>query len=168
MGSQSSFHRNKNKRLSPEIELDLPKCKHPITIYTELTKLYSSEDYWGFARKLFGQQPLSGLVQHQENLQARITDVKSGIADYHNYIKSLVIEHPGLYCKQGFSELAYAGFAKYNDPERFEIVKDKFEQDSKTPCAAFEEQTLCSALPEDVSYMGLLTKFQAGIEFNHG
>ena len=197
MGRQSSLHRNKNKKKAEalgikdesKIELILPKCKYPISIYTELTKAFANEDYWSFIRKFFYQQPLNGLIQDQEFLQEKIANinlddpedityvqpqlekVKNGIADYHYYLNFLMIDYQHLYCKQGFSDFAYAGFAKYNDPEKFKVFKASFEENSKIPCAAFEEQKICAALPEEQNtyYLGLSAKFHEGlVEFHHG
>lgn len=179
MGSQSCLHKNRNKQRQEEnstseekieTEIALPKCKHPISIHTELVKVYASEDYWDFARNFFADRPLKGLALDQSSIDG-LERIEKGIAAYQRYINFLMLEHPDLYCKQGFNDFAYAGFAKYNDPKRFKIFKEKFEQETKMPCAAFEEQKTCPALPEEQNsyYVGIAESYrQDGVEFYYG
>jgi hypothetical protein len=160
---------NKNNEAKPiDKGLTLLKCTYPISIYTELKKAYSSDDYYSGFRYFIGNQPLEELPQDEATLtsavftftqemddtssftitQPHINKLKSGISDLSDFAINFIKAHNAMRCKEGFTDLILANFAKIHNPTKFSDLKAIFNNDND-PCNAYEDNSLCSSLPMD-------------------
>ena len=151
----------------------LSKCKYQISIHNELKKTYEDDDYYSGLKQFLGMQPLEKLpaendierieTQCLEELdgtkkcyskQPNIGLIQNGVIDFHDFVAAFYLNNANIRCKEGFADLAIANFAKYNNPTKFEIMRNIFNNDVD-PCAAYELQEKCDPMPiglEDLHY----------------
>ncbi len=146
----------------------LSKCKYPISIYTELKSIFASDDYFSGLRYFIGNQPLEDvpgdektreeiIITETENLsgeseflatQPHIKKLMTGIEDLQDFAVDFIRDNHKIHCKEGFTDLLLANFAKYNNPSKFADLRVIFDNDA-APCAAYEDEAICSSLPMD-------------------
>ena len=149
--------------VKPVVKLD--KCEYSIFIHTELTRLFSGEDFWSFLKS----QPLKILKEHEKEATKALENedesniylqmLNKGTVDYQTFSMEFYKAYPKDYCKEGFGDLTSMAFVKYNEASLFSQIRAKRAEDIKTPCAAFEDNTICSELPVSHSmqdFVGLL------------
>jgi hypothetical protein len=153
-----------DNNVQKEHKIELPKCKYQISIHIALKKLFS-EDYSFYDQfnKFFQHQPLEEVTedieyietQCQESLdgsktcfstQPNVELIRKGIVDLQDFSEFFIKENENIRCKEGFSDLMLASFAKLNNPTNFNILKGIFNNDV-APCAAYEKEEACTSLP---------------------